>query len=185
MDSTEIQLNMGRLYPYKGMFPKTAKNTFLADGVKLIGDVILGEKVSIWYNAVLRADVNYIRVGEMSNIQDLSMLHVTNGKFPLNIGRAVTIGHSVKLHGCTIEDFCLVGIGSVVLDGAVVETNSIVAAGAVVTPGFRVPKGTMVAGVPARVVRNLRDEEIIDFKASAERYWNYSVETMNSIKLTV
>ncbi len=110
------------------------------------------------------------------------MLHVTNGKFPLNIGSCVTIGHSVTLHGCTIKNYCLIGMGAVILDGAVVEENSMVAAGAVVKPNFIVPSKKLVAGVPAKVVRNLTDEEIADFEQSALRYKKYSEITQQSFK---
>ena len=109
------------------------------------------------------------------------MLHVTNGRYPLNIGSKVTIGHSVKLHGCTLQDLCLIGIGSIVLDGAVVESNSMVAAGAVVKPNFVVPSGKLVAGVPARIVRDLTDDEINDFEKSALRYMKYTEITINSL----
>ncbi len=118
------------------------------------------ENSSVWYNTVIRGDVHYISIGKMSNIQDCSMLHVTNGRFPLNIGSKVTIGHSVTLHGCTLKDLCLIGMGAVILDGALVEENSMVAAGAVVTPGFQVPSGKLAAGVPAKIIRDLTDKEI-------------------------
>jgi carbonic anhydrase/acetyltransferase-like protein (isoleucine patch superfamily) len=117
----------------------------------------------------------------MTNVQDCSMLHVTNGKFPLNIENKVTIGHSVKLHGCTLNDLCLIGIGAIVLDGAVVESKSMVAAGAVVKPGFVVPSGKLVGGVPAKVLRDLTEDEINDFEASALRYREYSQLTLNSL----
>jgi carbonic anhydrase/acetyltransferase-like protein (isoleucine patch superfamily) len=109
------------------------------------------------------------------------MLHVTNKKYPLNIGNQVTIGHSVKLHGCTIEDLTLIGIGAIILDGAVVEEKSMVAAGCVVKPGFIVPSGKLVAGVPGRVVRDLSDEELLNFEASAKRYVRYTEITMQSL----
>jgi carbonic anhydrase/acetyltransferase-like protein (isoleucine patch superfamily) len=110
------------------------------------------------------------------------MLHVTNGKYPLNIGNKVTVGHSVKLHGCTIKDLTLLGIGSIVLDGAIVEEQSIVAAGAVVKPGFTVPSGKLVAGVPAKIIRDLTKEEIKDLEASAERYKKYTQITIESLQ---
>lgn len=110
------------------------------------------------------------------------MLHVTNGKYPLNIGDKVTIGHSVKLHGCTIEDLTLIGIGAIVLDGAVVETKSIVAAGAVVTPNFIVPSHTLVAGVPAKIVRSLKQQEIEEFEKSVQRYIKYTKISRESLK---
>lgn len=171
-----------KLFPYNNTFPEIHESVFLASGVKIIGDVQIGKQSSIWYNTVIRGDVHYVRIGEMTNIQDCSMLHVTNGKYPLNIGDKVTIGHSVKLHGCTIEDLCLIGIGSIVLDGAVINRNSMVAAGAVVKPGFILPSGKLAAGVPAKIIRDLTDEEMMDFEHSAERYKRYTEITVNSLK---
>lgn len=170
-----------KLFPYNNISPKVHPSVFIAPGAKIVGDVEIGRDSSIWFNVVIRGDVHYIKIGEMTNVQDLSMLHVTNGKFPLNIGNKVTIGHSVKLHGCTLEDLCLIGIGAIVLDGAVVQEKSIVAAGAVVKPNFIVPSGKLVAGVPAKVIRNLTDLEIDDLEKSAQRYKDYSQLTFNSL----
>lgn len=139
-----------KLFPYQNYYPRISENVFLASGVKIIGNVEIGSNSSVWYNTVIRGDVHYIKIGERTNIQDCSMLHVTNGKYPLNIGNKVTIGHSVSLHGCTLNDLCLIGIGAVILDGAVIESNSIVAAGALVKQNFVVPAGKLVAGVPAK-----------------------------------
>jgi len=185
MDAAEISQKLNeeiKLFPFMNQFPKLGKNVFLASGVKIIGDVEIGDDSSVWYNTVVRGDVNYIRIGELTNIQDCSMLHVTNARFPLNIGNKVTIGHSVKLHGCTLKDLCLIGIGAIVLDGAVVEENSMVAAGSVVKPGFVVQSGKLVAGVPAKIVRDLTEEEIKDFESSAYRYKKYTELTINSLK---
>lgn len=171
-----------QIFPYKNLTPKIHNSVFVAPGVKIIGDVEIGENSSVWFNSVVRGDVHYVKIGSRTNIQDCSMLHVTNNKHPLNIGNEVTIGHSVKLHGCTLNNLCLIGIGSVILDGAVVEENSIVAAGAVVLPGFVVPSGKLVAGVPAKIIRDLTEEEIEDFQNSAERYVKYSKTMQESIK---
>lgn len=186
MDASKIsRVNMidaeRKLFQYKDLFPDIHPSVFIAPGVKIVGDVSIGENSSVWYNAVIRGDVHYVKIGEMTNIQDCSMLHVTNGRFPLNIGNKVTIGHSVKLHGCTLHDLCLIGIGATVLDGAVVETNSMVAAGALVKPNFVVPSGKLVAGVPAKIVRDLTDEEILDFENSAMRYKKYTEITIDSL----
>lgn len=170
-----------KLFPYLDSYPKLAEDVFLAPGVKLIGDVEIGSGSSVWYNAVIRGDVHYIKIGEQTNVQDGSMLHVTNGKYPLNIGNKVTIGHSVTLHGCTIKDLSLIGMGSIVLDGAIVEEKSIVAAGAVVRPGFVVPSGKLVAGVPAKIVRDLTEAELLDLEESANRYKKYSQITKESL----
>ncbi|MCB0730627.1 MAG: gamma carbonic anhydrase family protein [Ignavibacteriae bacterium] len=171
-----------KLFPYKDLFPKIDNSVFLASGVKIVGDVSIGKNSSVWYNCVIRGDVHYVKIGDGTNIQDLSMLHVTNNRFPLNIGNNVTIGHSVKLHGCTIQDLSLIGIGAIVLDGAVVEENSLVAAGTVIKPGFIVPSGKLVAGVPGKVIRDLTVPEMEDFEASALRYQKYTEITINSLK---
>lgn len=170
-----------KILPYLDYFPKIAENVFLAPGVKIIGNVEIGKDSSVWYNTVIRGDVHYIKIGECTNIQDCSMLHVTNGKYPLNIGNKVTIGHSVSLHGCTLMDLCLVGIGAIILDGAVVESNSMIAAGSLIKPNFVVPSGKLVGGVPAKILRSLTKEEIEDFAASAERYKEYSRLTSESL----
>ncbi len=185
MDPAEIRQKLDneiKLFPYLDAFPKLHPSVFLASGVKVIGDVEVGEKSSVWYNTVIRGDVHYIRIGVMTNVQDCSMLHVTNGKFPLNIGNKVTIGHSVTLHGCTIKDLTLIGMGSVILDGAIVEEKSIVAAGSVIRPNFVVPTGTLAAGVPAKIVRELNTKEIEEFENSAQRYVKYTELTVESLK---
>jgi gamma-carbonic anhydrase len=169
-----------KLFPYLDKFPKLGKNVFLASGVKIAGEVEIGNDSSIWYNTVIRGDVHFVKIGKMTNVQDSSTLHVTNGKFPLVIGDKVTIGHSVVLHGCTLKDLSFIGIRAVVLDGAVVEEHSMVAAGSVVIPGFVVPSGKLVAGVPAKVIRDLKKEELEDFEKSAERYVKYAQLTQES-----
>lgn len=184
METTGVQgLNdEAKLYPYLDLHPSIAESVFLAPGVKIIGDVEIGEDSSVWYNSVIRGDVHYIKIGKLTNIQDCCMLHVTNDKFPLNIGDKVTIGHSVSLHGCTINDLCLIGIGATILDGAIVEEKSIVAAGALVRQNFVVPTGMLVAGVPARVLRDLTAEELDEFERSAIRYKEYTKHTIDSLK---
>jgi gamma-carbonic anhydrase len=186
MDAAKIQrLNLvdgeNKLFLYQDLFPKIDETVFLASGVKIVGDVSIGKNSNIWYNCVIRGDVHYVKIGEDTNVQDCSMLHVTNGKYPLNIGNKVTIGHSVKLHGCTLQDLCFIGIGAIVLDGVVVEEKSMVAAGSVVKPNFIVPAGKLVAGVPARVVRDLTNAEIEDFTKSSERYMKYTEITVDSL----
>lgn len=184
MESPKVQeviVKERQLFPYLDTYPKLGENVFIAPGAKLIGDVEIGNNSSVWYNTVIRGDVHYIKIGEFSNVQDCSMLHVTNGKYPLTIGNKVTIGHSVTLHGCTLKDLCLIGMGAVILDGAVVEENSIVAAGSVVKPKFVVPSGKLVAGVPAKVVRDLTPEEIKDLEESAKRYKKYTELTIQSL----
>jgi gamma-carbonic anhydrase len=171
-----------KIFQFKKFSPNIAKSVFLAPGVKIIGNVEIGENSSVWYNTVIRGDVHYIKIGSFTNIQDCCMLHVTSNKFPLNIGNKITIGHSVNLHGCTISNFCLVGIGAIILDGAVLEERSMVSAGAVVTPGFTVPSGKLVAGVPAKIIRNLKQTEIDDIEYLSIRYSKYSKEAIESLK---
>lgn len=184
MESTFIQKldEELKIFPYREYLPKLGENVFLASGVKLIGNVEIGKDSSVWYNSVIRGDVHYIKIGESTNIQDCSMLHVTNGKFPLTIGNKVTIGHSVSLHGCTLQDLCLIGIGAIVLDGAIIQSNSMVAAGALVKQHFVVPSGKLVAGVPAKVIRDLTKEEIEDIEAGAHRYVEYARITLESLR---
>jgi gamma-carbonic anhydrase len=174
--------NENKLFPYQNTFPEIPDSVFLASGVKIVGDVKIGKNSSIWYNTVIRGDVNYVSIGDFTNVQDLSMLHVTNGKFPLNIGNHVTIGHSVTLHGCTLEDYTFVGMGAVLLDGSKVESLAMVAAGAVVKQGFTVPSGKLVAGIPAKIIRDLSDNEMNDIKESALRYSKYAELSADSLK---
>lgn len=183
MDSSQIQrlVPENKLFPYLEYYPEIHKSVFLASGVKIIGNVRIGEDSSVWYNTVIRGDVHYISIGKISNIQDCSMLHVTNDVYPLNIGNKVTVGHSVTLHGCTLMDLSLVGMGAVVLDGAIIEERAMVAAGAVITPRFVVPTGKLAAGVPAKIIRDLTGEELKDIEYSAERYKRYTDITRDSL----
>ena len=167
-------------YSYNNKYPLIADDVYLAPGCKIIGDVTIGDGSSIWFNTVVRGDVNYIRIGEMTNVQDLSMLHVTKETHPLIIGDRVTIGHSVTLHGCTLKNNCFIGMGATILDGAFIESNSLVAAGSLVKQNFVVPSGKLVAGVPAKVVRDLKPLEIDNIEASAERYKKYAELSGNS-----
>ncbi len=184
MDASRIHriIPENKLFPYLEYFPEIHATVFMASGVKIIGNVKIDEYSSVWYNTVIRGDVHYISIGKMSNVQDCSMLHVTNSRFPLNIGNKVTIGHSVTLHGCTLEDLCLIGMGAVILDGALVEENSMVAAGAVVTPGFKIRSGKLAAGVPAKIIRDLTEIEIKDIGEAAKRYRKYTELTLESLK---
>lgn len=170
-----------QILSYLELIPKIYDSVFLASGSKIIGDVTIGADSSIWFNTVIRGDVNYITIGNMTNVQDLSMLHVTKETHPLVIGNNVTIGHSVTLHGCTLKDNCFIGMGATILDGAVIEQNSMVAAGALVKQNFVVPTGKLVAGVPAKIIRDLSEEEIKNIQASAERYKKYSEISSQSI----
>lgn len=159
--------------PHHGVFPKLHPSVFVADGAFVIGDVRAGENASIWFNAVLRGDINAITVGARSNIQDASVLHVTK-ELAVNVGNDVTIGHQAIIHGCTIEDCALIGMGALVLDGARVGAYAIVAAGAVVLEKFVVPEATLVAGTPARVIRKVTEEERQRLRQSALHYVAYA-----------
>ncbi|MEO8166977.1 MAG: gamma carbonic anhydrase family protein [bacterium] len=158
---------------YNGRSPAIHPDAFVAEGVQLIGDVRLAKGSSIWFNSVLRGDINLVEVGERTNIQDCSVLHVT-GELPVRVGHDVTVGHRAIIHGCTIGDCCLIGMGAVVLDGAIVGTESLVAAGAVVLQGFTVPDGMLVAGVPAKIIRPLTADEKKHIKESALHYVQYA-----------
>lgn len=162
------------LLAFNSSYPRLGRDVFIAESAQVIGDVEIGDESSIWFGAVVRGDVNYIRIGKRTNIQDCSVLHVTSGQWPLIIGDNVTAGHRVVLHGCTIGDNVLVGIGAIVLDGAVVGSTSIIGAGSVVAPSSSVPSGTLVMGVPARVKRELKPEEIELIARSASNYVKYS-----------
>ena len=165
---------VGMTLDYNGTSPTLGAEVFLAPGAVIIGDVTVGAESSIWFNATVRGDVHFITIGEQTNIQDNSVLHVTHDTNPLVVGDRVTCGHGVTLHGCTVEDECLIGIGAIVLDGAIVEHGSMVAAGALVPPGMSVPSGMLVAGIPARPVRELRKSEREELPASAARYVEYA-----------
>ena len=155
---------------FQGVTPRLHRSVFVADGAQVIGDVKIGEESSVWYNTVLRGDVNSIRVGRRTNIQDLTMVHVDKGTYPVAIGDEVTVGHHVVIHGCTIGSRVLVGIGSVVLNGVVIEDDSFIAAGTLLTPGTHVPSGSMVMGSPGRVKRTLTDAERAGLLTSAAGY---------------
>ena len=158
---------------YRGITPKVHSSVFIADGAHIIGDVEIGKDSSVWFNTVIRGDVHYIRIGERSNIQDNSVIHVTGKKFPTNIGSNVTIGHNAVIHACTINDYCLIGMGAVILDGATVGSYALVAAGAVVPMGMNIPEGMLAAGVPAKLIRTLTDEERQSLVQSAQNYVDY------------
>ncbi|HEY7216122.1 MAG TPA: gamma carbonic anhydrase family protein [Thermoanaerobaculia bacterium] len=158
------------LHSFQGRWPSLGDRVFLAPGAHVVGDVTLGDDVSFWFHTVARGDVNFIRIGARTNVQDGTVLHVSHVRHPLVIGEAVVIGHQAVVHGCTIEDGALIGIGSRVLDGAVVERGAQIGAGAVVTPGHRIAAGHLALGIPARVVRPLTEEETLRIADTVERY---------------
>jgi carbonic anhydrase/acetyltransferase-like protein (isoleucine patch superfamily) len=162
------------LIPYKGRLPQVDATALVQDSAQVIGDVAIGAHSSVWFNVVIRGDVHHIRIGARTNIQDNSTVHGTRGRWPVFVGDDVTVAHGVTLHGCTIADRCLIGIGAIVMDGAEIGEDCIVAAGALVTPGTKIPAGQLVIGSPAAVARPLRPEEIAHLKQSALNYVAYA-----------
>ena len=155
---------------YRGVLPKIAASAYIDPSAQVIGNVTVGERSSMWPGAVARGDVHSIKIGDESNVQDNSVLHCDAPDWPLVIGNRVTVGHLVMLHGCTVEDECVIGIGSVVLNGATIGKGSVVAAGAVVPEGMQVPPGSMVMGVPAKIKREVSAEEQQRFRENAQHY---------------
>jgi carbonic anhydrase/acetyltransferase-like protein (isoleucine patch superfamily) len=160
----------GNILPFQGVLPTIGERVFVAPTATVIGDTVIGDDTSVWFNCVIRGDVHEIRIGSRTNIQDGTVIHVTGGKLGTYIGSDITIGHGAILHACTLEDACFIGMGAVVLDGAVVESGAMVAAGAVVTPGKRIKKGELWGGNPARMLRSLSEAEIAFFPESARKY---------------
>src|SRR5213593_3950427 len=159
--------------PYRGKRPQIAASAYIDPAAVIIGDVVIGEDSSVWPCSVVRGDVHYIRIGARTNIQDGSVLHVMRDEWPLILGDDVTVGHSVTLHGCTIESRCLVGMGAVILNGVVVGAGSIVAAGTLITERTVIPPGSLVMGSPGKVKRSLREPEKATIDAYAQRYVSY------------
>lgn len=158
------------ILPYLGIMPTIHPDAFIAPGAVIIGDVHIGKETSVWFGCVIRGDVNTIRIGERTNIQDGTVIHVTRKTGPTRIGSGITIGHKVLIHAATLEDNCFVGMGSALLDGAVVETGGFLAAGALLTPNKHVPTGQMWAGNPAKYFRELKQQEIEFIPVSAQNY---------------
>lgn len=166
----------GEIFAFNKHNPKIDASVFMCHGSIILGDVEIGKDSSVWFNTVIRGDVHYIKIGERTNIQDLCMLHCTYQKHPLNIGNNVTIGHSAILHGCTIHHNVLIGMGAKILDRCVVNSNTLIAAGTVLPEGTEIPSGVLVAGVPGKVIRNLREDEIKKIAQSADNYVMYVEE---------
>jgi gamma-carbonic anhydrase len=167
------------LIPYKGQSPRLHESVLVATGAAVIGDTEIGADSSVWFNVVIRGDVHHIRIGERTNIQDNSTVHVTSGVSPCIIGNDVTIGHNAIVHACTVKDFCLIGMGALILDRAVIGEGSIVAAGSVVTMGKEFPPNSLIMGAPAKVVKTLTEKDRERLAASAQHY----VETATNYKV--
>ena len=161
------------LHDFKGISPKLGHGVFMVDSAEVIGDVTIGDQSSLWFNVVVRGDVNFVRIGERTNIQDGTVIHVTHKKFPTIIGNDVTVGHNAILHGCRIGDRCLIGMGAVIMDGVEIGADVLIAAGALVTPGTCIPPGSLFSGSPAKFKRVLSSEEIQNLKQAADNYLNY------------
>ena len=161
---------------FRGVLPRVAPSAYIDPSAQVIGDVTLGERSSIWCNASLRGDVNRIVIGDETNVQDNAVLHVDEGEFPLHLGNRVTVGHSVVLHGCTVFDGALIGIGAIVLNGAKIGAGAVIAAGALVAEGMEIPAGSLAMGVPAKVRREVSAEEKERFRVNADHYVELSRE---------
>src|SRR6267142_3289184 len=159
--------------PFRGVHPQIHPTAFIADSAQVIGDVHIGEQSSIWFNTVVRGDMFYIRIGARTNVQDNCVIHTRTGAHPTILEGEVTVGHSVTLHGCYVEQGALIGIGSIVLDDARVGAQSLVAAGSLLSPGTIIPPRSLVMGVPAKVKRSLTDEEILGLNEFWRNYVSY------------
>lgn len=159
----------------QGKHPIMGKNCYLAENATVVGEVTMGDDCSVWFNAVVRGDVHYIKIGNKVNIQDGAVIHCTYQQAPVNIGDNVSIGHNAIVHGCTVESNVLIGMGAIVMDGAVIKSNSIVAAGAIVLQNTVVEPGTIFAGVPARKVKDISQEQFAELVTKiADNYVMYS-----------
>lgn len=164
------------LLPYKNIFPEIGEDVFIAPGVWIIGDVVIGKGSSIWFNSVVRGDEHYIRIGMETNVQDACILHGTPEQFPLEIGNRVTIGHRAIVHGCIVEDECMIGMGAIVMDGSRIGAGSLVAAGALVTQGSVIPPGSIVMGSPGRVVKAATEADRQRMQRSMTNYLQLTKE---------
>lgn len=165
--------------PFEDKIPDTKNANFVAWNAQVSGDVVLGKESSVWYSVTMRGDIAPIRIGKQTNIQDNSVCHISTG-VPLTIGDGVTVGHGAILHSCTIEDNCLIGMGSIVLDESVISRDSIVGAGSLVTKGKKFPPRSLILGNPAKLVKELTDEQVESIKAYAGRYIENSRKTAAS-----
>mgnify|MGYP000911938011 FL=1 len=164
--------------PHRGRLPRIHPTAFIDDSAQVIGDVEIGDASSVWMAVVIRGDVNHIRIGQRSNIQDGTIVHVMKDTHPTVVGDDVTIGHAAVIHGCTIEHQCLIGMGAILLNGCRIGTGSIVAAGSLVPEGMAVPPHSLVMGSPAKVKRSLGPESLAEIQMYADRYVQYRLDYM-------
>jgi len=169
---------MATILPYKGKLPKIANDAFIAQNAVIIGDVVIGSRSSVWYNCVIRGDVNHIRIGQGTNIQDSTVIHVGTNNGPTIIGDGVTIGHKALIHACTLYDNSFIGMNSTIMDYAQIKSYSMVAAGALVTNNKTVEENELWAGVPAKFLRKLKKEEVDYISVSKNRYINLAKDYM-------
>nr|WP_310524283.1 gamma carbonic anhydrase family protein [Polymorphobacter sp.] len=170
------------IHPFGDLIPNIAETAFIAPGVRIIGDVTIGDESSIWYNVVLRGDVDRITIGDRTNIQDGSVVHVTTRKYATIIGDDVLIGHLAMIHGATLENHAFVGLGAIVMDNCVIESDAMLAAGALLAPGKRVPSRELWAGRPAKYLRMLTDEELARNRAASAGYVTLAKEHQKSLR---
>lgn len=166
------------LRPYRGRLPAVHPSAFVDETAQIIGDVTIGPECSVWMNVVVRGDVHWIKIGARTNIQDGTIVHVMRGTHPTTLGDDVTVGHGALVHGCTVRDRCLIGMGAIVLNGADIGSDSIVAAGALVVEDTVVPPRSLVMGSPAKVRRSLTDDEVASIRDYAARYVGYRLDYM-------
>lgn len=180
MDELEKEKPVGALLPYRGIWPRLARGAFIAPGATIIGDVEIGAGASIWFGCVVRGDVNVVRIGERTNIQDGTVVHAAKEGQGTFIGNDITVGHMVLLHACTLEDGAFVGMRATVMDDALVEGGAMVAAGALITPGKRVRRGELWAGAPAKKIRELTDADRLAIGKLAPRYVALAAEYLDA-----
>jgi len=166
--------------PHRGRLPRLAPGVYIDDSAQVVGDVEIGDESSVWMCTVIRGDVNSIRIGRRTNVQDGAVVHGMLKTHSVTIGDNVTVGHGAVLHGCTIEDQCLIGMGVILLNGAHIGTGSIIAAGTLVVEGAKIPPRSLVMGSPGKVKRTLTDAEVLDIQAYADRYAGYRLDYMNN-----
>ena len=170
------------LRTFKNISPKVDRSAYVDQSAQVIGDVHIGAESSVWMNVVIRGDVNHVRIGKRTNIQDLTMIHVMRETHPTIIGDEVTVGHSAVVHGTTIEDRVLIGMGAVLLNGVHIESDCVIAAGALLTEGTRIPSRSLVMGRPGKVKRQLTDEEVAEIRWYSDNYVNYRLDYSTEVR---